>query len=208
MGYLGDYGIFVNLGFALFAYLFLFSVYSAIRLGTKRFFFRRAQRKKPTSQDIFFYFRPKSFFRCLFYSLKIGLIRLSIFMFCISPCAVCIFLVYNFSHSGVSALVCLSLFVTAVCLFVNGTFFYISFFSSFFLCDYYFIDGSFVSFSHLVASSQKMMLHRKSLLIKLRLSFTGWFLLCIFLLPLPYVWSYYNQCLAVAAKDFMKGKKT
>lgn len=205
--YLGDYSSFANLGFALFAYAFLLSIYGAIKLGTKRFFFRKAQRKNPSSQDIFFYFRPKNFFRCVFYSVRIGLIRLAIFLFCLSPCGVCLYFVYNFSLSGVSALVCLSLFVTAVCLFINGAVFYSSFFSSFFLCDYYFIDGSFVTFSHLVASSQKMMIKRKSLLMKLRLSFTGWFLLCIFLLPFPYVWSYYNQCLAVAAVDFMKGKR-
>lgn len=206
-GYLGDYGVFANLGFAFFAYFFLLSVYGAIRLGTKRFFFRKAQRKNPTSKDIFFYFRPKNFFRCIFYSLRIGLIRLTVFLFCLSPCGVCLYFVYNFSLSGVSALVCLSLFATAVCLFINGMIFYLSFFSSFFLCDYYFIEGSFVSFSHLLASSQKMMLHRKSLLMKLRLSFIGWFLLCVFLFPIPYVWSYYNQCLAVAAGDFMKEKK-
>ncbi len=205
--YLGNYASLANLAFALFSYLFLLCIYDAMRIGIKRFFLKKAQRKNPTSQDIFFYFRPKNFFRCIFYCVRLGIIRLLVFLFCLSPCGACLFFVYNFSRSGVSALVCLSLFATAVCLFINGIFFYSSFFSSFFLCDYYFIDGSFVSFSHLVASSQKMMLHRKSLLMKLRFSFTGWFLLCTFLLPLPYVWSYYNQCLAVAAEDFMKGKK-
>ncbi len=205
--YLGDGSIFANLIFAVLSCLLVTGVFNAVRLGTKRFFFRKAQRKNPSSKDIFFYFRPKEFFKGNLYSLRIDLIRLTVLIFCLLPCGICLYSVYSFSLSGVSALVCLSMSVTALCLLINGTVFYFSFFSSFFLCDYYFIEGSFVSFTHLVASSQKMMCSRKSVLMRLRLSFVGWFFLCLLLLPLPYVWSYYNQCLAVAAEDFMRGKR-
>lgn len=202
--FFGERAVYVNLAYALFSYFFVFSVFGAINLGIKRFFLKKAQKKNFTSQDIFFYFKPKKFFRYIFYALRINLIRLAIFVFCILPCLGCVCLLYSFSSRGVSALVCLSLAVTAVCLFINGVIFYSSFFSSFFLCDYCFIEGSFVSFSHLIAMSQKLMCGRKSLLTKLKLSFGGWFIFCFLIIPIPFVWSYYNQCLAVAAADFMK----
>ncbi len=205
--YISGYGIYINLGFASAFCIFIFSVSGAMRLGAKRFFFKKAQRKNPTSKDIFFYFRPGKFLKCIYYCLRIEIVRCTVFLLFLLPCAICVWLMYVFSVSGVSALVCLSLFVTAVCLFINGTAFYALFFSSFFLCDYYFIEGSFISFKHLIASSQKMMRKRKKLLMKLRLSFIGWFIMCIFIFPLPYVWSYYNQSLAVAAENFMEGKK-
>lgn len=202
-----EYSVTVNFAVALLAVIFAFSVFSSIRLGIKRFFLKKAQRKHPVAEDIFFYFKIKDFFKCLLYSVRISFIRLLILAFCLLPCGVCLTILYNFSLSGVSALVCMSLLITAVCLFINGLVFYSAFFSSFFLCDYYFIDGTFVSFSHLIASSQKMLSGKKSLLMRLKLSFSGWFILCLLIVPLPYVWSYYNQCLAVAAVDFMKGKE-
>lgn len=182
--------------------VFSFGFYSSVRLGTKRYLFKKAVKKKPTSRDIFFYFRPKNFFSSFFYSLKMLFLKLLLLFFFIPP-TVCLATVDRFFGQGVSALVCLSLFVTALCLFLNGAVFYSLFNSSFFLCDYYFITGRYLSFRHLVSCSQKNMCGKNTLLTRLKLSFGGWFLLCALIFPLPYVWGYYNQSLAVAAAEFM-----
>lgn len=196
----------IDFSFSLLFLLILFGAYSSVRLGAKRYLFRKAVKKKPRAGDIFFYFSPKNYFTSFFYSLRVALIKLLIFIFCFFPSAVCFFMVNRFSRQGVSALVCISLTVTALCLLVNGGVFYSLFNSSFFLCDYYFIDGAYVSFRHLISLSQSYMKGKNSLLTRMKLSFVGWFVFCIFVLPVPYVWGYYNQSLAVAAAEFMKEK--
>ncbi|MBQ3136427.1 MAG: hypothetical protein IJB74_02990 [Clostridia bacterium] len=135
------------------------------------------------------------------------MVKAAVFIFSFFPLSVCSFAVYGFSRHGVSALVCISLMITALCLGINGSFFYSAFYSSYFLCDYYFIEGTYVSFRHLVSCSQKNMKGKHIFLTRLKLSFAGWFILCVFVLPVPYVWSYYSQSLAVAAAEFMKGKE-
>ncbi len=200
------YGI-VNFSFACIFLLTAFGFYSSVRLGTKRYLLKKAQKKKPSSRDIFFYFTGKKYFSAFFYSLKASAVRLLLFLFCFSPSLICFLTVKHFSHQGVSALVCLSLTVTALCLLLNGGVFYSLIYSSFFLCDYYFVAGLYVSFLHLISCSQRDMRKKSTLLTRLKLSFTGWFLLCALLLPIPYVWGYYNQSLAVAAAEFMKEKE-
>ena len=189
---------------ALLFIVISFGVYSALRLGAKRYLFKKAVRKKPVTRDIFFYFGPKHFFSALLYSFRLLLVKLSVMSFCLLPSGVCLGVVDSLSRQGVSALVCLSMGVTAALLFINGMLFYSLFCSSFFLCDYYFIDGKYLSFRHLISSSQKNMQGKNALLARLRLSFSGWLLLCIPIFPVPYVWGYYNQSLAVAAAEFME----
>ena len=191
---------------ALVFLLTSFGFYSSVRLGTKRYLLKKAQKKSPRVNDIFFYFTPKRYFSAFFYSVKTVLVKLSLLLFCTAPSSLCFFSVERFSRQGVSALVCLSLSVTAVCLLVNGVVFYSLLYSSFFLCDYYFIEGTCLNFRHLLSCSQKSMYGKNSLLTRLKLSFAGWFALCLLLLPVPYVWGYYHQSLAVAAAEFMKGK--
>lgn len=185
---------------------FAFGVYSSVRLGTKRYLLKKAQKKKPSFRDIFFYFLPLKYFSAFFYSLKMLSVKLALLLFCFMPTVVCLAVVDRFSRQGVSALVCLALTVTAVCLAVNGGVFYSLFYSSFFLCDYYFVGGACLGFRHLLSCSQRDMRKRTALLTGLKLSFGGWLFLCLLLLPIPYVWGYYNQSLAVAASEFMKGK--
>lgn len=197
----------VNLIFAFAFFLTAFGFYFSISLGIKRYLFMNACKKKPTSRDIFFYFRPKAFFSAYFYSIKLFGVKALVFLFSFLPLAACSFAVYSFSHLGVSALVCVSFVVTAVCLGISGSLFFGVFCSSYFLCDYYFIEGTYVSFRHLVSCSQSNMKDRKLLLSRLKFSFAGWLLLCFFILPIPYVWSYYSQSMAVAAAEFMKGKE-
>lgn len=194
---------FIDLAFSVLFILLSLGFYSSVRLGVKRYLFRKAVRKKATSRDIFFYLSPKSFFPALWYSLRILSVKLLLFLFCFLPSAVCFFVVDRFSRQGVSVLVCLSLGITALCLLVNAGIFFSLFYSSFFLCDYYYTEGKYVSFRHLLSCSQKNMQGRSSLLTRLKLSFSGWLLLCVFIFPIPYVWGYYNQSLAVAAAEFM-----
>ena len=204
---INDFSSGIDFAFSFAFITVLYGVCSSVRLGAKRYLFLKAEKKKPKVGDIFCYFSPKNYFVSFFYSVRISFIKLLILFFCLFPSAVCFFIVERFSRQGVSALVCASLAVTALCLLINGGIFFLLFNSSFFLCDYYFIDGAYVSFRHLISCSQRDMRGRNTLLARMKLSFVGWFAFCLLLLPVPYVWGYYNQSLAVAAAEFMKEKR-
>lgn len=188
-------------------FLVLFFLRSGLTLGNKRYFFKRATGKPPSAGDIFYCFRIKNLFSCALYILRISFMKLILLLFAFAPFTLSFIILYSFSMKSVSALVCISLAVTSVLLFLNGIIHYYSFTSSLFLCDYYFISGAYVNFAHIIASSQRMMCTEKKKLRSLKFSFSGWFLISFLIFPLTYVWSYYNQSLAVAAAHFMKVKE-
>ena len=72
---------------------------------------------------------------------------------------------------------------------------------TFFLVRYSFIKGDYLNFRHLLSLSQQNMSGKTEKLRRLKGSFTGWFLLCALILPIPYVWCYYRQTKACFAAE-------
>ncbi len=200
----GEYENAVNLILSVFIILFCLSVYSSAKLGTDRFLLRRAQKKGGTAGDIFYYFHPLRAVGAFFFTSKMLFVKLLVTALSFFPFLLCCVLIYNLMKNNVSLLV--AYFMAGGCLafLISGIVFYKEITLSFFLAPYYFIEGRYVSFSHLIASSQKDMQSRKKVLRRLKISFSGWLFLCIFVLPVGYVWSYYKQTMALAAEAFMK----
>lgn len=202
--FFGEYGSLINLAVSFAFLLFCFGVYSQIKLGTDRFFLRRAQKKGGTAGDIFYYFHPLRAVGAVAFCLKMFFVKILLLLFSLIPFALSSVILYLLLKSNVSALVAASLFGGCVAFLLSGTVFYKNITLSLFLAKYYFIDGRFISFSHLIGSSQEDMKNRTKTLRRLKLSFFGWFALCLFIFPIGYVWSYYNQTMALAGVSFMK----
>ncbi len=200
----GEYENVVNLVLSFLILVFCLSVYSCVRLGTDRFLLRRAQKKGGTAGDIFYYFHPLRAVGAVSFTFKMLIIKLILVIVSFLPFAVSCILIYNLLKSNVSLLVACFMAVGCLAFFASGIVFYKEITLSFFLAPYYFIEGRYISFSHLVASSQKDMQSTKKALRKLKMSFIGWFLLCAFIFPIGYVWSYYKQTMALAGATFMK----
>ncbi len=181
-----------------------FSVYWQIRLGADRFFLRRSQKKGAAAGDIFYYFHPLRAFGAFSFCVRLGIIKLACFLVSFMPFGFCIGFLIFVSERGVSALVAAVLACGGVAFFFSGAVFYRSITSSLFLARYHFISGDCLSFKHLISSSQENMKNNRKTLLRLKRSFLGWFLLCLLLFPIGYVWSYYNQTLAVAAAEFIE----
>ncbi|MBR5827280.1 MAG: hypothetical protein IKY78_09385 [Clostridia bacterium] len=176
-----------------------------IRLGTDRYFLRQSQKKGSSVADIFYYFHPRRAASAIAFSLRLGFIRAVWLAVSVFPCTLCIFLLLSASYGGVSYLVAVVLAAGTVTFLFSGLCFYRSISDSLFLAKYHFISGDCLSFRQMISASQEGMKNKRTLLLRLRLSFTGWLLLSVFILPAGYVWGYYSQTLAVAANEFIEG---
>lgn len=200
----GEYEKLINLGASLLFLLFSFSVYSRIKLGTDRFFLRRAQKKGASAKDIFYYFHPLRAVGAVSFSLKMLFLKAFFLLISLFPFSLSSVMLYLMLKNNVSALVAFSLLCGCMAFLFSGIVFYKNLISSFFLAKYYFIEGKFISFSHLISSSQEDMKKQRKTLRRLKSGFIGWFLLCLLIVPIGYVWSYYNQTMAIAGESFMK----
>ena len=183
---------------------FLFAVISALDMGIDRFFLRKAQKKGASTKDFFFYFKPKEVLGMLSFSLRLFLIKFIMGTVCFLPAVLCGALVSSMISSSASLNVSVVLLIAFLCFILNGMYFYSRFSGTLFLAKYYYIKGEYLNFRQLVSSSQYTMKKELKNLRRLKLSFSGWFLLCLFILPSLYVFSYYRQSSAVIAAEFMK----
>lgn len=177
------------------------AVYSCLSFGADRFMLKRAENTIAGAGDIFYYFAPKRFFSLCVFSFKLGSFKILIFILLSLPFIFCTFILYTLSVSGFSALVCwvFGAFSLVFLFLAIGTFSKIN--DTFFLVRYRFIRGDYLNFRHLLAQSQQDMSDKIAKLRRLKGSFTGWFLLCLLVIPIPYVWCYYRQtkaCFAVS----------
>lgn len=193
----------------LFVALVLLSLSSAVRwlikLGADRYFLRLTQKNGGTAQDVFYYFKPAEITQGLVFSMKLKLLYGVWLVISFFPAVLSFMLLSHCVERGVSFLVAVILTLGTVAFLLSGIFFYRNINASLFLVKYHFLAGDCITFRQMISDSQESMKKRKSLLFRLKFSFIGWFLLCVFIFPIGYVWGYYNQTLAVAAGEFMKG---
>lgn len=200
----GEREAYVNFTVSIVLLFFCYSIYRRIKLGADRFFLRRAQKKGGSAKDIFYYFHPLRAADALIFSLKLFCLRSALFVVALLPFVLSCVLLFNLVKSNVSLIVAVGLASGCIAFFVSGAVFYKNISRSLFLAEYYYIDGRFVSFKNLIGGSQEDMKKQIKTLRRLKNSFGGWFLLCLFILPIGYVWSYYKQTLALAAVSFME----
>ncbi len=199
----GSYASYINL-FASAAVLFMFFMsFKALKTGSDRYMLKKAQNVHVGTKDIFYYFIPKQFFSLFFVSCRVILLRLLLFIFVNLPTTLCLALLLSLGSKAFSAAVSLVLAAGCSAFFISGIYFYNKLSASLFLIPYYFIKGEFISFRHLLSSSQSAMRGKTQSLLRLKMSFAGWLLSCVLILPCAYVWSYYNQTMAAYAEEIM-----
>lgn len=182
---------------------FIFNFCKCIELGFKRFFLKKAENYNASFKDILYFFKIKNYIRVFTYFVKKSIYKGFFFLICLFPFVVAVFLFSN-TLSGISFSAGCLIVLSSLLLLFNGLIYYKKISASLFLADYYYIKGEYVSFSHLIASSQNSMKNKANEFSKMRVSFIGWFALCIFIVPVFYVFGYYSQCMAVLAEKYIK----
>ncbi len=198
-GYVSYINLFAALSVLFLSYMSL----KALKTGSDRYMLKKAQNVCASTKDIFYYFIPRQFFSLFYVSCRVLFLRLLLFIFVNIPTTLCMLLLLNLGRSTFSAAVSFVLAAGCGAFFISGIYFYNKLSASLFLIPYYFIKGEFLSFRHLLSSSQNAMRGKTKSLLRLKMSFTGWFLSCVLILPCAYVWSYYNQTMAAYAEEIM-----
>lgn len=177
---------------------------TALSTGSDRYMLKKAQNRYACTKDIFYYFSLNEFFRLFVLKLRLFIMRLALFVMLNIPTFLCLFLLFSLVWNKFSFAVTLILSAGALVFLLSAVYFYMRLSASLFLAEYYYITGEYLSFRHLIASSQNAMRGKSGYLFRLKLSFLPWFLSCVFIFPLGYVWAYYRQTLAACAEEIMK----
>lgn len=175
--------------------------YNALSMGCDRFMLKRAENTVAGAGDIFYYFAPKRLFSLCGFSLIFSLRRSLIFALLSLPSAVCGVICYSLCVKGFSAAVCGIFAVFTGLFFILAAIYFSRICDTYFLVKYRYIKGDYLNLWQLFASSQEIMVCRIKRLRQMKMSFAGWFLLCIFVVPIPYVWAYYRQSKACFAAE-------
>lgn len=181
----------------LFASVFIFSCLS---YGTDRFMLKRAENTVAGAGDIFYFFAPKRVVPFGVFLMKLTFYKTFLLTVLLVPFIICTGVFVSLCAREFSALVCSVFAVFSLVFLLAGCFAFLQINDTLFLVRYRFIKGEYINFRQLLSQSQQDMTGKTLRLRKLKGSFAGWFLLCAFIFPLPYVWSYYRQtkaCFAV-----------
>lgn len=201
---LGDVSVYISLISSVFIVTIIYLLLSSFKVGCDRYMLKKAQNIHADTRDIFYYFKLKSFFKLAFFCVKLSFVKLITLLFLNIPTILCLMLLIYLSSSPSSAAVSFILAVGCITFAINAIVFYSRLSSTLFLVRYYFIMGEYINFRHLLSSSQNAMRGKEKELIKLKRSFVGWLFFCAFIIPIGYVFGYYNQTLAAYASEIIK----
>ncbi|MBO5937824.1 MAG: hypothetical protein J6Q79_09500 [Clostridia bacterium] len=179
------------------------TLYSALSLGVDRFMLKRSENISAGAGDIFYYFRFRNLISMLKFYIAFSVRRLLFYIVLLLPFAICLGTFISLCNKGFSAAVCLVFGVFSVLFMLLAVITFHRISDTYFLSKYKFIKGDYLNLKQLFAISQEAMLPKIKRLRQMKLSFSGWFLLCILIVPIPYVWSYYRQCKACFAAECM-----
>ena len=177
----------------------------AFRSGSDRFYLKRAAGLRGEGSDVLYFVRAKNalrlvlFYLC-FYSMKLALLFLSFLPFI----AVLMFTASFLNATGASALIFTVLVLLCAALFLHGAVFFFRFNSFFFVSRYCFVTERFLRMRDLFRFSFWCMQGNRRRVFLKKLSFIPWFFSCVFLLPISFVRSYYNQTMAYLAADLIE----
>lgn len=184
----------------IFVLLFLFSLFD---MGLHRFFLRKAEHRGGKVNDLFYYFSPSRSIGAFTFIIKYTLMKTGLFFLCFLPFFISLNFLFRLIKTSASLSVTAVMLLTVMLLFVNGCIFAFALKSSLFLVKYYYVNGVYLNFRHLISTSQHEMQNHKKSFLKLELSFVGWFFSCLFIFPIVYVLLYNGQSKAVLAAEIM-----
>ena len=185
--------------------LFVCALRFSLTSSAGRCFYKSARGESADVSDFFYYLSPGVFFCNLIFRFKLLVTKLILFIISFLPFLLSALFLHRMLFSRSSVLIIIATVFTAAAFFITGIYFYLNFSALLFLCPYIFYNKKEKRFRDIVSESQLIMSKRRSVLNKIKISFMPRFLLCVFIVPAIYVWSFYNQTKAVAARCFLGG---
>ncbi|MBQ7654795.1 MAG: DUF975 family protein [Clostridia bacterium] len=188
-------GSFKDIGLALFySVCILLSVLavSPLKMSREIWFYETSKRTKMKIGRLFYFYRPKWFFKSVWLSFCLFIVKFLWAIVFFFPCAAMSgYLVYSL-QGGISKTMLLLVSASVGVSFLSGLFFSFLTFQRYRLCFILFYENEGISPFEAMKYSARLMDESCFRLARLKISFLPWILSCIFVLPVFYVYPYYK----------------
>lgn len=180
-------------------------LYCAFKSGADRYYMRKIGGFGVKGKELFHYLKPRNVLSLILFYVNYYLRKLVLFILCFAPCLLMIFLLCNLLYYGeVSLSFAAVIIFTVIICGVNGVVFYFRFNSFLFLARYYFVSDKFYNFRQLFSFAYACLEGKRGAVLRKKLSFLGWFISCLFLLPIGFVRAYYRESMVILAKGLIE----
>lgn len=174
-----------------------------LRFGKEIWFFENAKKNRLKVSKIFSAYRSGIFFKSIRFSFVLFFNKLMwSFVFFIPSICIAAYLFFSLKNGISKSLLAVAFFGLVVTLFV-GTFFFFVFCQRYALSYVLYNENPNSKISGSVKLSAKIMDNKCFELARLKLSFIPWFMLCVFIFPVFYVYPYYKITVAVKQSNIL-----
>ncbi len=177
---------------------------SALKAGEELFLFKKAINENTSLRNLFSFFSPKKSFSALSLYTQMGILKLFWFIYYIIPPAICTgFIFYLYSFANLPKITLAVLISGATLLFFISFYLFKLTSQRYAAAPFFFTAGNFPQ----KEAIKKSCIFLDGVLnssLKLKLSFSGWHLSNIFILPLFYTVPYYRLCNSLFIAESVK----
>ncbi len=175
--------------------------YSSLSVGEKAWYSGITDERKNYTRRLFFWFRPKNSFRALRFKVLLVTIKAMWAVVFFLPFAVLTWSIYYLSGSGgLELYLFISLSGGAILTAVCGAIFYFIAMQKYFIAEYLYSSDPRLKPLTAIRQSKNLLDGHILEIVCFKLSFTPWFLSCIFIAPAFYFLPYYKESCCVVAK--------
>lgn len=175
--------------------------YSSLSVGEKAWYSGITDERKNYTRRLFFWFRPKNSFRALRFKVLLVTIKAMWAVVFFLPFAVLTWSIYYLSGSGgLELYLFISLSGGAILTAVCGAIFYFIAMQKYFIAEYLYSSNPRLKPLTAIRQSKNLLDGHILEIVRFKLSFTPWFLSCIFIAPAFYFLPYYKESCCMVAK--------
>lgn len=187
-------------------FLFISSVYYVFRAaysaGETAWYSGRITRRKDCYKRFIFWLKPKYVFKAIRLKTLLFLIKSTVTIVFVSPALLTILFAINLAFTGgIEVSVFAALIIGGFVLMLVGLIFSFIINQRFFLAKYLLSDNPKLGVFQVIKQSNNLTEGQLHYIVKFRLGFIPWFLLCLLIFPTIYVYPHYKQSSCIIAKE-------
>ena len=180
--------------FGVLSYVFL----APFKYGRDIWFYENAKKNRLSIRKLFSFYKGRKLYYSIKFVLSVQLRKLLIYFLFSLPATVLTVYIFYALREGVGRNLLFVLSVGTTVLYICSFFFSFVFSQRYFLAPFLYYENDYCRVRDVLSLSVKIMDKRCFETAFLKLSFAGWFLLCIFIFPTFYVYPFYK--LSVSTK--------
>lgn len=185
--------------FGILSYLFL----APFKFGSDVWFYENAKKNRLSVKKLFSFYRGRKVFYSIKFVLSVHLRKLLIFFLFSVPAIVLSAYISYALKEGIGRNLLFVLSVGTAVLFICSFFFAFVFSQKYFLAPFLYYENDFCRVRDVLLLSGKIIDKRYFEVAFLKMSFAGWFLLCLLVFPTFYVYPFYKLSVSTKALSLL-----